>query len=1076
MNETVAVARKRHARNTFCALAVMNSIGIIALCGPVCATAQEPEEIPGEAGAQAAAEQEQAAPEIEEVIVYGRRRDAEMSIDAKRYADQIVDVLSADQASRLPDNNVAESLGRIPGVSFRRSGETGNGDFISVRGLDSALNTVSFDGVKSGLGGSGRRVPLDGITTDDVAELRIIKSLSPCDAGEGIGGVVNVISRRPLDYDSDGASATLEGRYGEFAEQWGYRGRLSFNKLFSERFAARFSASLRQRKLRNFEIDATSSNLLYLPPIFDSEGNPVDAGFVLDQLDDPGSSFDNVNSGFLPLDVLTFEEHTYEVQDQQRDTLSLSGALEWRLTSRTSILLGGRLNRQKASAVENSIAFDNDDDDFELVDGMLRTIFDDPEVDFESQLEDEAIVNASFYLSGMTELDRWGLSYRLGYSNAKSDAPETTIYFDTGSLLDEDNVQFVPFTYTNKFFPVPHSSAAGDPDFTAAVEDFPGTQILDDFSTDLINEQVNDRFGLKFDADYQSAFGFMGGIVTALRMGAEFERSDIEDDLVTLAHYEPDALNLDGTFSPDYEGDAEGEPLERFGNLYDGLISLDPLGHPLRPIGLDGIPRMNEKAFRQLARTFTNSFLASGASPYEVNFFNGEEELLMGYFQAEYEAGKLFVVGGARVERYRGSFITPLELDARLVTVNLEDPDDASSTDTEVIDLRLRASLDTIDSKAENTEVLPRLNILYGLTEQLQLRAGAGYSIARPTFYQLGRAATIDFVLRAEADQVGDTPVLPGVSTVEEAVAAGLSPSQLTEVDFYVRSGNPQLDNARSLNLDVSLEYFPARGTALTLGLFHKQIRNFIFYGSEPGGGGLDLGLVRGLLSPDARTAVDQLGGIQALIESNVIDDLDVAQPRNGKEARVSGAEFAVAHQLSWAPGWLSGLGVSANAAYTRSDAEVTAVAGATALSATSGLQDDDALVVLGLAREGDPVSRNVTFFNAPTWSANATIFYESGNLEVALSLQHQSSAFDSLDDFGFDQYSGRYSQWDFYLEYDLPIRAGGAETSAYLEIPDVTDTGRNPTDLQTLGRERRVVDEASFNGREFRLGIRGWF
>ena len=1040
------------------------------------AKAQEQEEPPGQTSARTAGGEDGAAAEIEEIVVFGRRRDAQLSIEAKRNADQIVDVLTSDQASRLPDNNIAEALGRIPGVSFRRSGETGNGNFISVRGLDSALNTISFDEVKSGLASSGRRVPLDGITTDDVAELRIIKSLLPRDAGEGIGGTVNVISRKPLDYDGDNASVTLEGRYGEFADEWGYRSRLSFNKFFSERFAIRFSASLRQRKLRNFELDATSSNLQYLPPLTDAEGNDVDNDFVLDNLDDPGSSFDNVSAGFFPVEAIVFEEHTYEVQDQKRDTLSLSGAIEWQATPSTSVLLSGRFNRQKASAVENSIAFDSDDDDFEAISGVLHTVFDDPEIDFESQIEDEEDINASLYLSGITELDRLTLSYRVSYSNARNEAPETDIDFDTGSLLDDDAVKFVPFSFRSKYFPVPNASVTDDPDFMEAITNIPGTQILDDFSMDVTNERTNDRFGLKLDADYQLGLDFLGGSLAEVRAGAEFERSEVTDNLLTLVSLRADALNLDGTFNPDFEGSGDGEYLERFDGLFGGFVSLDPLDGPLESIGLKGIPVLNKGAFRRLAATFSDSFLASGENPYEVFFFNAEEELLSGYFQAGFEAGGLSVVGGARVERYRGSFSTPLELDAYLVTVNLTDPADENSDQTEVIDFRSSATLDVIHSAAQNTELLPRMNFLYRFNDNFQLRGGGGYSIARPTFYQLGYATSISLVLEAEADRVGDTPVLPGVTTAAEVVAAGLSLDQLTDLDVDVRSGNPQLDNAKSLNLDVSLEYFPMRGTALSLGLFHKEIDNFIFVGSESLSGGLDLELVSGLLSPDAQTLFEQLGGLEAVFQSDVVDDLDIIQPRNGGTARVSGIEFAVSHQFSWAAGWFSRTGFSANAAYTRSEAEVAVLEAATPFNPNAGLEDDEALVVLGFAGEGDGLYRRTDFFNSPAWSGNATMFYEGDNLEIALSLQFQSSAFDSLDDFGFDQYSGRYSQWDFYMEYDLPDTRGLGSTSVYLEIPDVTDSGRNPTDLQTLGRTRRVVDEASFNGREFRIGVRGRF
>src|SRR5690606_14276747 len=103
------------------------------------------------------------------ILVTGRLLDAELSIQAKRDADQIVDVLSANQASQLPDQNVAESLSRIAGVSMIRNNESGDGEYISIRGLDSALSNIQFDGVNTGQVGGARRytpnrsVPLQSI-------------------------------------------------------------------------------------------------------------------------------------------------------------------------------------------------------------------------------------------------------------------------------------------------------------------------------------------------------------------------------------------------------------------------------------------------------------------------------------------------------------------------------------------------------------------------------------------------------------------------------------------------------------------------------------------------------------------------------------------------------------------------------------------------------------------------------------------------------------------------------------------------------------------------------------------------
>ena len=837
------------------------------------------------------------------------------------------------------------------------------------------------------------------------------------------------------------------------------------------------SVSQRQRRLQNFEIDATGSNLLSLPPLTDARGRTVDTDFVLDRLDDPGSSFDFVTGGFFPLDVMTFEEHTYEVQRQRRDTLSVSVALQWQISARTNILLGGRYNRQEARATENAIAFDNDDGDWELVDGVLRTVFEDPEIDFESQIEDEELINAGVYVKGISEYGPLSLEYVVSYARAEDSAPETEIDFDTGSLLDEDKIRFVPFTFDHRYFPVPNAGVTSDPDFRRAIGDIPATQLLDDFSAELINRQVNDRYGLQIDAEYVLDAGFIGGVLESVAFGTEVERSQVADDWTRLAYFEPDALNLDGSFDPGYEGTGDGEYLEKFDGLFGGFVDLEPIGNPLRAIGLSGIPVLDEGAFRRLARTFRESFLASGAEPYDVYYFDAEETLFAGYVQAAYQAGRFSAVGGVRVEHYRGEYASPLEFDAFLLTANLADPNDEDSVVTEAIDLASEAARETIRTDASNTEVLPRLNLLYGINDRLQVRAGIGYSLARPSFSQLGNATEIFIALEAEADEIGDTPILAGVNTAAAALSAGgIDLNELTEVDVYVFSGNPDLDNARSLNIDLSFEYYPMRGTSVALAFFHKEIDDFIFIGSESASGGLDLELVDGLLSDEAQSLIEQMGGLDAVIRSNVIDELEILQPRNGSNATASGIELGFNHQLTWAPGWLSDVGLSASLAYTRSDAEIALLEPATPGNPSGGLDEVDALVALGFAEYGDGVIRSTDFFNSPRWSGNAVVYHESETLEIALSYHYQSSAFDSLDDFGLDQYSGRYSQLDFYLEYELPLDYGRGDFSAYLEIPDITDSGRNPTDLQSLGRTRRVIDEASFNGREFRIGVRARF
>ncbi len=71
---------------------------------------------------------------------------ARRSIDVKRDAEGIADAISADEIGRLPDKNAAENLERLPGVSLKY--DQGEGRFVSIRGVDGALNNVTVNGVQ----------------------------------------------------------------------------------------------------------------------------------------------------------------------------------------------------------------------------------------------------------------------------------------------------------------------------------------------------------------------------------------------------------------------------------------------------------------------------------------------------------------------------------------------------------------------------------------------------------------------------------------------------------------------------------------------------------------------------------------------------------------------------------------------------------------------------------------------------------------------------------------------------------------------------------------------------------------
>src|SRR5690606_11717151 len=85
---------------------------------------------------------------IEEVVVTGSyRASLATSLETTRNAANAVDSINAQDIADFPDNNLAESLQRIPGVAITRSG--GEGRNISVCGLGPDYTRVRVNGMES---------------------------------------------------------------------------------------------------------------------------------------------------------------------------------------------------------------------------------------------------------------------------------------------------------------------------------------------------------------------------------------------------------------------------------------------------------------------------------------------------------------------------------------------------------------------------------------------------------------------------------------------------------------------------------------------------------------------------------------------------------------------------------------------------------------------------------------------------------------------------------------------------------------------------------------------------------------
>jgi len=133
---------------------------------------------------------------VEMVVVTGTRSQA---VDVKKQASVIIEIAPLEQIRSLPDENAAEALQRLPGVSMES--DSGAGRFVNIRGMDADLNGTTYDGVRmmannpASPQGGARAVALDAFPAGFFGGLEVIKSLAPAMDAEGLGGVVNIQPR-----------------------------------------------------------------------------------------------------------------------------------------------------------------------------------------------------------------------------------------------------------------------------------------------------------------------------------------------------------------------------------------------------------------------------------------------------------------------------------------------------------------------------------------------------------------------------------------------------------------------------------------------------------------------------------------------------------------------------------------------------------------------------------------------------------------------------------------------------------------------------------------------------------------
>ena len=174
---------------------------------------------------------------VETVVVTGIRASLESAQSIKQNSIQVVDSITAVDIGALPDRNVADALQRVPGVTLQRTDQNrdpvrygGTGNTVYIRGLAWVSNLLN--GRDTFSASNGRSLSFADVSADLLSGVDVYKNPDVTMIEGGIGGAVNLRTRKPFDQDGRVIAFTADYTYGDVI----HKGKPSGSALFSDRF------------------------------------------------------------------------------------------------------------------------------------------------------------------------------------------------------------------------------------------------------------------------------------------------------------------------------------------------------------------------------------------------------------------------------------------------------------------------------------------------------------------------------------------------------------------------------------------------------------------------------------------------------------------------------------------------------------------------------------------------------------------------------------------------------------------------------------------------------------------------
>ncbi|MEN5113800.1 TonB-dependent receptor [Brevundimonas diminuta] len=316
---------------------------------------------------------------VDEIVVTGFRSSLQQALNVKRREAGAVDAILAEDIADFPDQNLAEAIQRLPGVTIERV--NGQGTTISVRGLGADFTRTRINGLEAQAASGGNRnrsFDFSMFASELFNSIKVRKTQSAEIEEGSLGSTVDLQTGRPLDFANSGFNSALSVQ-------------ASYNDL-SEKTVPRTAGLL------SWSNDSKTFGIL--GSIAYSERSPILESFNTTrwQKGDPTKAYGDPKStnfgGCIP--CTTDAQRTevlsafypriprYTFGNTQEDRLGLTGSVQWRPSDRTEVvldLLWSRLNSNLESPNIEVWSFARNSNDATGTDGVDRAILRDYEID-----------------------------------------------------------------------------------------------------------------------------------------------------------------------------------------------------------------------------------------------------------------------------------------------------------------------------------------------------------------------------------------------------------------------------------------------------------------------------------------------------------------------------------------------------------------------------------------------------------------------------------------------------------------------------------------------------------------------